>query len=62
MLRYTDKIIMCEPDINSLLDGLTQAVKQVKQNNISRELPKLVNNNWDIPFEKILTFLQTKIL
>ena len=62
MLRYTDKIIMCNPDIHSLLDGLTQAVIKVKQNKISRELPKLLNNNWEIPFEKILTFIQTKIL
>lgn len=50
--RYTDKIIMCNPNINSLLDGLEKAVKLIKDNNLLNTKPKLLNNDWNTPFEE----------
>lgn len=56
--RYTDKIIMCEPNINSLLSGLEKAVNLIKKNNLENTIPKLLNDNWDIPFNECFESLK----
>lgn len=60
--RYTDKIIMSEPHINHLLNGMETAIKKVKENNISREPPKLLNNDWNIALEKCYEFITNKFV
>jgi hypothetical protein len=59
--RYTDKIIMCDPNINSLLDGIAEAIMRIKENKISNEPPKLLNSNWNIPFKKCYDLFVSKI-
>ena len=60
--RYTDKIIMCDPHINSLLNGMETAIKKVKENNISREPPKLLNTDWNIVLDKCHKFILNKLV
>jgi hypothetical protein len=45
---YSDKIILSEPSINGLLDGLKKCINIVKNNNINNEYPKLLNQDWNI--------------
>ena len=54
--RYTDKIIMCEPNINSLLNGLEKAIKIIRSNSVNNINPKLLNDNWDKPLNKCFNF------
>ena len=58
--RYTDKIIMCEPNINSLLKGLEKAIKIVRSNSVNNINPKLLNDNWDKPLNECLNFFTNK--
>ena len=47
MSRYSDKVILADPSINSLLEGLENCITLIKNNNISSEFPKLLNDNWN---------------
>ena len=59
--RYTDKIIMCDPNINSLLDGMEEAVRRIRENKITDEPPKLLNSNWDVPFQQCYDLFKDKV-
>ena len=48
---------MCDPNINSLLNGLEKAVKLIKKNNLENKMPKLLNHNWDVVFNKCYELL-----
>ena len=52
MSRYSDKVILADPSINSLLENLEKCITLVKNNNISHEFPKLLNDNWDSALAK----------
>jgi hypothetical protein len=60
MAKYTDKIIMCEPNILSLLDGMKKAVEKIKINKISDQKPKLLHDDWNISFEICFDLLNSK--
>lgn len=60
--EYTDKIIMCEPDINSLLEGMEIAINKINNNDVNKNSPKLLHNNWDIPFEQCYHFIQKNLI
>lgn len=51
--RYTDKIIMAEPNLMSLLEGLEKCIKLVK-NGIEDKPPKLLNSSWDISLDQVI--------
>jgi len=59
--RYTDKIIMCEPNVLDLTDGLNKAIEIVKLNQISNNTPKLIHENWDDSLKCCLDFLNIKL-
>jgi hypothetical protein len=50
ILRYTDKIIMCEPNINSLIIGINNCINIIKKKNLNYQ-PLLLNNNWEIALD-----------
>jgi len=58
--RYTDKIIMCDPNINSLLTGMEEAVRRIKENKLSDGSPKLLNTDWEIPLNTCYDFFINK--
>lgn len=58
--RYTNKIIMCEPNINSLLEGLEKAIEIIRSNNIHNKNPKLLNCNWNKPLNQCFNFFISK--
>ena len=45
--RYTDKIILAEPSVYKLLDGLETCIDRIKKNNLSSVPPNLLHSNWD---------------
>ena len=61
MSRYSDKIIMCEPNMISLMNGLEQAVSLVRKNNISNNIPNLLNNDWNISLFECFKFVQREL-
>lgn len=56
--RYTDKIIMCEPNILSLLEGMKKAVTQIRNNDLTDTPPKLLHTDWYIPFSACYRLLK----
>ena len=51
--RYTNKIIMCDPNINSLIIGLDKCINIIKENNLNYQ-PLLLNTKWDIALNKCI--------
>uniref|UniRef100_A0A6C0KMK8 WsaF C-terminal domain-containing protein n=1 Tax=viral metagenome TaxID=1070528 RepID=A0A6C0KMK8_9ZZZZ len=58
MARYSDKILLVEPSINALLDGLIKCIDIIKKNNISDKPPFLLNNNWNEALDTCLKFFK----
>lgn len=48
--RYTDKIIMSEPNLPSLINGFNECLEKIKIGNL-RSSPKLLNENWEIALQ-----------
>lgn len=61
ILKYTDNIIMCDPNIHSLLDGMEKAIHRIRENKIKKEVPKLLNSNWDVPFQQCYDLFKEKV-
>ena len=53
MGRYTDKIILCDPDINDLIVGLNKCIDIVKNNNLNYQ-PKLLYSDWNISLNECI--------
>ena len=62
MSRYSDKIIMCDANLISLMNGLEKAVQIIRQNNISTNIPKLIHHDWNIALFNCLNFLKKEII
>jgi len=60
MNRYSDKIILAEPSINKLLEGLEHCINIVKSKNISSNFPKLLHDNWETSLSESYEFLLNK--
>jgi len=58
--RYSDKIILAEPSINKLLEGLEKCINIVKTKNISQDFPKLLHNDWETSLSECYEFLLKK--
>ncbi len=59
--KYSDKIIMCEPNVLDLTEGLNKAIQIVRSNKISNDFPKLIHKNWDDSLKCCLDFLKIKL-
>ena len=38
------------------------AINKINDNNIDKNIPKLLHNNWDIPFEECYNFIQKNLI
>jgi hypothetical protein len=59
--RYSNKIIMCEPNVLDLTAGLEKAIQLVRSNQISVQTPNLICDTWDKSFQSSLEFLKRKL-
>ena len=60
MQRYTDKIILAEPSVHKLLDGLQTCIDRIKKNNLSSSPPNLLHSSWDTALNECYDFLLNK--
>jgi hypothetical protein len=58
--RYTDKIILTEPSVHKLLDGLETCIDLVKKNKLSSAPPHLLHSNWDTALDECYKLLLNK--
>jgi len=57
--RYSDKILMCEPNVISIVEKIIEAIDIIKTNSIMNIPPKLLNEEWDVALTECFNFLKT---